>query len=80
MPKPAKNHMQNRFKVCILCMRKAPHIISKLVAGQLRLQVQGLENYDPEDPKLPQGICNTCRANLAKITNGKKTRRVCQIF
>ena len=72
MPYHAKSHMQNRKKVCIICMRKAKCTISELVAQQLRLHIVDLENYDCEDPQLPQGICGTCRVTLGKITTGTK--------
>ena len=64
--------MQNRQKICILCMRKATCIISEVVACQLRIYVLGLENYGPGDPQLPESICGACRIKLGKIAKGQK--------
>ena len=75
MPHTAKNHIQNRKKVCILCMkktRKTMRTVSELVVCQLRAHVVGLENYNPDDPQLPEAICGTCRIYLAKTANGIK--------
>ena len=76
MPHHARNHNQNRRRVCIICMKKGSDKITDLVLGRIHNHVQGLENYDPMDPRFPNAICGSCRNILADVSNGKKNSSV----
>ena len=70
MPHYARNHTQNRRRVCILCMKKATDKISDLVLERIHTHVSELRHYDPCDRQFPRAICGTCRIILAKIEKG----------
>ena len=77
MPHHARNHMQNRKRVCILCMKKGLDKITHLILERIYELVVGLENYDPSDPQFPHAICGNCRHILTDISMGKKLPPVC---
>ena len=81
MPHHARNHNQNRRRVCIVCMNKGKDTISELVLSRITKYVKGLEHYDPVDPRFPNAICGNCRNLLADIADGNnKSAQLPEIF
>jgi hypothetical protein len=56
------DHHQNRFKVCINCLLKADDPLSKEDESTFCAKV--MPTYDSTDPKMPSGVCTSCRINL----------------
>ena len=72
MTHKARNHCQNRKRVCIICMTKANGDITDLVLERIHKYVTGLEQCDLMDPRFPKAICGSCRNILADISKGDK--------
>ena len=45
MPHHARNHNQNRRRVCIVCVNKGNDTIAELVMSRIHKHVKGLEHY-----------------------------------
>ena len=63
MPTFARNHTENRKAVCILCFRKSKGSLSS--TEERRISSFYGQDIDFQDPKVPSGICTTCRVHLA---------------
>ena len=63
-----KNHEQNRSKVCLVCFDKGTKSSMALITGvQLRrIHDFFLEDYNVNNPELPNAICSCCRKKLEK--------------
>ena len=72
MPHYPRTHMQNRKRVCIICMKKATCNISHLVLERIHTHIEKLEQYDPSNPYFPTTICGSCRCSLTDISKGIK--------
>lgn len=70
----ALTHMENRKKVCIICMQKAKNPISQVVLQRIRAYF--MKDYDPIDACYPSAICSKCRSDLLYICSGKKTAAI----
>ena len=57
-------------------MKKGSDKITDLILGRILNYVDGLEQYDPMDPRFPNAICGTCRNTLADVANGKNNSSV----
>ena len=71
MPNQAKTHEANRYLVCLICFKKGSSM--KKISGIILKRVQDYfyEEFDPNDEKLPNGICARCRNILLNIDQGK---------
>ena len=67
-----RTHEQSRTLVCAACGQKikSSAVIKEGLADILREEV--FPGYDREDTYFPNGICNTCRANLFKAKRGEE--------
>jgi len=65
-------HFEARKKVCIICYGKGSRQLSSNDVQNVR--GFAIENYSPEHPDYPCGICNTCRIVLSAYRRGD-TRR-----
>ena len=71
MPKKAKSHAQNRANVCLICF-KVGSSMTKIGGITLdRVKRFYIENFDPTDAKMPNGVCAHCRKLLERIDSGK---------
>ena len=63
MPNKQLTHAQCRSKLCIVCFeqRKAMRDISCNVEFIATLKKNVGENFDIENPRLPTGLCDSCR-------------------
>ena len=70
----ARTHDQNRELVCLVCFKKGNSMI-KIDSGVnlSRVQKYFIENYDPNEEKIPNGLCSRCRIILLDIEQGKKS-------
>lgn len=64
--KKAATHEENRLKLCLLCKKKRPSMIKLQAAIISKLQKNS--DYNPQDPKLPAAICNTCKIKCYKAS------------
>ena len=64
MPNFAMNHQDSRKAVCCLCIRKSKETITPAVLRRIRSFIT--LDLDFDDPKVPLGICATCRLALAR--------------
>ena len=76
MPHKARDHYQNRKRVCILCMAKADGDITELVLERIHKYIPSLEHCDIMDPRFPKAICGSCRNTLGDISKGDKDSSV----
>ena len=60
----ARNHLQSRKAVCILCFRKSNGTLSSTV--KRRIQSFLNQDLDFDDHRVPSGICTTCRVSLVR--------------
>ena len=70
-----KSHLENRSKVCLVCFQKgSPKVMQNAgaAANLKRIQEFFLENYDPTDLKLPNGLCTSCMNKLLMKDKRKK--------
>ena len=64
-----KTHSENRSKVCLVCFQKgSPKAMQNAgaAANLKRIKEFFLENYDPTDLKMPNGLCVCCVNKLLK--------------
>lgn len=66
------DHSEARKKVCIICYRKASRGLS--ANDVVSIQNLVIQNYTPENPDLPCGICGPCHAILVEHRNGNMRR------
>lgn len=69
-PRQAFEHDANRSKVCVVCMQKAKYPVTDSICH--RIKTYFIENFDPSEPCVPNGICSKCRSDLSDISTGKK--------
>ena len=63
-----KSHEDCRRTVCIVCGRKATEKVTESLVDSVRTFV--VENYDPEDNRLPSGLCKTDKTVLYEYKKG----------
>ena len=66
----ARSHHENRYKICIVCMKKGDYPLSGVIIE--RIQKYFIENYDINEECMPASICAKCRSDLQRIDAGKK--------
>ena len=73
-----RTHGQNRNYVCLVCFTKPLKVelgktiwIIKDVYLQ-RIHKYFMSNYDPDDPKYPNGLCGCCKTKLQRIESAKE--------
>ena len=70
----ARTHDENRALVCL--MHEGPGAsmkpISALDLARIREFVPGMADYDPDDQKLPCGLCARCRGWLSDLALKKR--------
>lgn len=69
MPTVARNHCESRKVVCILCLRKTKAILSS--SAEQRIRSFFHQDIDFNDPRVPCGICTTCRIDLVRKEKGQ---------
>ena len=81
MPRDVLNHEHRRRRICAICLGKGSQKITQTVLKRIRA-IPERRFFNPEDIKLPGGICGSCRVMLSK--NGtddkkaiKKTSQSC---
>ena len=62
-----KNHTQNRAKVCLLCFQKGSSMTQITGVVLKRVQTYFMENYNPLNMQMPNGICTRCRVMIGKV-------------
>lgn len=69
MPNTSRTHAENLLLVYICCCKKCPSM--KKATGMVlkRIQTFFFEGFDPNDPKLPNGVCARC-GNLLRTEQG----------
>ena len=64
----ALTHAQNRSKVCLICFQKGSTMRSTESPQNLkRISEFFMENYDPYDLKMPNGLCQCCSKKLERM-------------
>lgn len=58
------DHFEAREKVCVICYRKASRLLSSTDIEAVQNVV--IENYNPDNPNYPCGICSPCHAILTE--------------
>ena len=72
MPRDVLTHEHRRRRICAVCLGKGGQKITQAVLKRIRA-IPERRFFNPEDIKLPCGICGTCRVTLSK--NGTEDRR-----
>ena len=68
MPNKARCHEECRGVICLICFQKELKNIRMIKDETLeRVQKYFIVDYDPADPKLPNGICGKCRKLLLEV-------------
>lgn len=77
MPTFAKNHEENRKKVCAVCFAKTKRSIQPKDIERVTKYV--VENYDISNPCFAAGMCNSCHLILSRFDAKDFSRglRVC---
>lgn len=73
MPHQARNHQESRKKVCLLCMRKSNEVISPSL--QQKIIQKTSETFDFNDPRVPLGICSSCRLSFSSRLKSSLTEQ-----
>ena len=70
MPNHARSHDENRKVVCIMCLRKGNRELTPFLVSKIQNNYKEQFNFD--DPRIPQGLCDPCRLALGKCDQGQK--------
>ena len=70
--KKARTHAESQSHVCLLCFQKGSSMLKIANVNLQRVKKYFLEDFDPNDSKLPNRICTRCRNLLGKVENGSK--------
>jgi len=73
MPNIARNHEESRKAVCLLCMQKSTTGLTLTVIDRIKKLVSPDLNF--EDPRVPAGICSTCRKCLQENSSESVSKR-----
>ena len=73
MPNKAKDHSDSRKSVCFLCLQKCDRTLSLFV--QQRITHIFKQEFNFDDDRIPQGICNGCRSSLQRIDQGSESNK-----
>ena len=68
---PSRTHNNNRALVCLVCFQKGASMCNIVGVTHNRIIKYFMEDFDPTDLKLPNGICGHCRNILAKLEKGE---------
>ena len=74
MPNFARNHQESRKAVCIICLQKSDGILSPTVKQRIVSIFSTDISFD--DPKVPSGICTTCRVSLGQKAKSSESDKV----
>ena len=68
---PSRTHNENRALVCLVCFQKGASMGNIVGVTHSRIIKYFMEDFDPSDLKLPNGICSHCRIILLKLEKGE---------
>lgn len=69
--KKAGTHEENRYKLCLICLKKSKVIIE--VKGAIKEKIVALcSEYDPNDERLPAALCTVCKIKVYRLFKEKK--------
>ena len=74
-----EGHMASRDSLCVVCLNKKDRSLSKHYIEGLKQFTTIFDSISPEDPRVPTGLCNTCRSALQLKMQGKGESRQFQI-
>ena len=78
MPNNPKTHEECRRTVCFLCMKKCDRQVTEFMKERIKALFK--QEIDFNDPKVPSGICNSCRTNLQKRDSGQINAELPQLY
>ena len=75
MPTPTLTHNQCRARVCIICfeVKKNSRLITDNSEWIEKFKENIGVNFDITNPRLPNGLCNSCRLKYFSKTKAKET-------
>ena len=65
------SHTARRLRVCAVCLKKADREITPNTLTRIHCLAKR-RYYQPDDSRVPGGICSSCRLKLAKADRGEK--------
>lgn len=66
--KKAGTHEQNRYRLCLICLKKAQVLIE--VKGVLKTKILNLlSGYNTNDERLPAVVCASCKLKVYRSSN-----------
>src|SRR5438046_565875 len=76
MPNKVKTHEECRRIVCLLCMTKGKEM--RLISDENHEQIKTyfIDGFNPNDHRLPNVLCNTCRHTVNDYSKAIFTRRI----
>ena len=79
--KGTDGHAASREKICIVCLKKADRKLTPNQIEGLTKFTTIFESITLEDPRVPTGICNTCKSILsAKMQASQKGKTNDRVF
>ena len=72
MPRDLMTHEHRRRRICAVCLGKGGQKITPTVLNRIRAFPER-KFFNPEDKRLPAGICGTCRVTLSKKSSGDRS-------
>lgn len=55
----ARTHLENRERICFICLKKKNKIIR--IKGKMEERIQKIVEYDAEDDRIPNAVCDACQ-------------------